>query len=117
MAILTKSQMILEKADKYCRSHFDCVGRQTKDGATKALETDARAENVDLTSDEARTIVALVREASVENKFGPAAGIVSTDVKVGVIRMLEALLNDVAAVSPCRSKPDMHMARLTTRTA
>ena len=67
---------------------------------------DARAANVDLTSDEVRTIVALVREMSVENKFGPTAVIVSTDIEFGVIRMLETLLDDVAAVSPCRSEAE-----------
>ena len=69
---------------------------------------DARAANVDLTSDEVRTIVALVREMSVQNKFGPTAVIVSTDVEFGVIRMLEALLDDVAAVSPCRSEAEAY---------
>jgi hypothetical protein len=74
---------------------------------------DARAANVDLTSDEVRTIVALVRAMSVENKFGPTAVIVSTDVEFGVM-MLEALLDDVAAVSPCRSEAeDTHMAKPT----
>ena len=67
---------------------------------------DARAANVDFTSDEVRTIVRLVREMSVENKFGPTAVIVSTDVEFGVIRMLETLLDDVAAVSPCRSEAE-----------
>lgn len=67
---------------------------------------DARAANVDFTSDEVRTIVALVREMSVENKFGPTAVIVSTDVEFGAIRMLETLLDDVAAVSPCRSEAE-----------
>ncbi len=65
---------------------------------------DARAANVDLSYEDVRRVVALVRKMSEKGKFGPTAVIVSGDIAVGVVRMLEALLGDVAAIAPFRGE-------------
>jgi hypothetical protein len=65
---------------------------------------DARAADLDLSYEDVRRIVGLVRRMSAENKFGPTAVIVSNDVAFGVVKMLEALLDDVAAIAPFRSE-------------
>jgi hypothetical protein len=65
---------------------------------------DARAAKLELSYEDVRRIVALVRRMSAENKFGPTAVIVSSDVAFGVVRMAEALLDDVAAIAPFRNE-------------
>jgi hypothetical protein len=65
---------------------------------------DARPANVNFTSEDLRRVVALVRKMSVENKFGPTAVIVSTDVEFAVMKVIQALVDDVAVVSPFRSE-------------
>ena len=65
---------------------------------------DARVANLDLSPEDVRSIVALVRTMSVENKFGPAAVIVYNDVAFGVVWTLGVLVNDVVAIAPFRSE-------------
>jgi hypothetical protein len=61
---------------------------------------DARGAGFLWTRDEIREIVAMVRSMSHESKFGPTAILVSSDVAFGMMRMLEALLDDVAEIRP-----------------
>jgi hypothetical protein len=53
---------------------------------------------------EIRQIVALVRSLSQQSKFGPTAVLVATDFAFGVMRAMEALLEDVAEIRPFRQE-------------
>ena len=65
---------------------------------------DARGAGVLFTPAEIRQIVALLRRLGQESKLGPTAVLVSTDVAFGLMRMLEILVEDVAAVRPFRDE-------------
>jgi hypothetical protein len=65
---------------------------------------DARGAGFLWTADEARRIVALIRGFSQESKFGPTAVLVSSDAAFGMIRLLEALVEDVAEIKPFRDE-------------
>ena len=53
---------------------------------------------------EIRQIVSLVRHLSDKSQFGPTAVLVSTDYAFGIMRAIEALLEDVADLRPFRDE-------------
>ena len=55
---------------------------------------------------EIRQIVKLLRRLGQESKLGPTAVLVSTDVAFGIIRTLEALVEDVCEVKPFREEQE-----------
>lgn len=57
-----------------------------------------------LSPSEIRQIVALVRHLCDQSQFGPTAVLVSTDFAYGIMRAMEALLEDVADVRPFRDE-------------
>lgn len=61
-----------------------------------------------LSPTEIRQIIALVRSLSQQSKFGPTAVLVATDFAFGVMRAMEALLEDVAEVRPFRQENLAH---------
>jgi hypothetical protein len=64
---------------------------------------DAAQATADLSSAEAREVVDILRRLGRESALGPTAILVSNDVTYGMARMVEILLDDVAAVRPFRS--------------
>jgi hypothetical protein len=67
---------------------------------------DARGTTISLTPDEVRRIAELLRELRRDSTLGPTAVLVSDDVAFGLIRMLEALVEDVCEVKPFRDEQD-----------
>ncbi|HTY06861.1 MAG TPA: hypothetical protein VMC86_10110 [Gemmatimonadales bacterium] len=65
---------------------------------------DARAARPDLSPDDVRAIVVLLRELARDSRLGPTAVIVETDVGYGMLRMLEMLVEDVCAIRPFRRR-------------
>ena len=63
---------------------------------------DARRAIPDVTSEEVRRIVDLVRAEATRKVLGPTAVVVSTAVAFGMLRMLEQLVEDVALIRPFR---------------
>ena len=61
---------------------------------------DASKAITDLSTSDVRATVELLRDLGREGALGPAAVIVPDEVTYGMIRMLEILLDDVAAVRP-----------------
>jgi hypothetical protein len=67
---------------------------------------DARGAGISWTPEEIRQIVELLRRLGQESKLGPTALLVFTDVAFGVIRTLEALVEDVCEVKPFREEQE-----------
>ena len=65
---------------------------------------DARGSGISWTQSETREIVQLLRELGHGSKLGPTAVLVSDDVAFGIIRMLEALVEDVCEIVPFRDE-------------
>jgi hypothetical protein len=61
---------------------------------------DARGAGISWTPREIREIVALLRRLGQESRLGPTAVLVSSDVAFGIMRMIEALLEDLCEVKP-----------------
>ena len=59
---------------------------------------DARSATPNWSSTQAREIVELLRSLGRESKLGPTAVVVSNDYSLGMMRMLEILLEDVCIV-------------------
>jgi hypothetical protein len=67
---------------------------------------DARRATPAVSSAEVRGIVELIRAEADRVGLGPTAVVVSSDVAFGVLRMVETLVEDVAAIRPFRRYPD-----------
>jgi hypothetical protein len=67
---------------------------------------DARGFRPELTSADVRIIVATLHQMSKQATLGPTAVIVDSDVAFGVMRMLQILIEDVAAVRPFRQESE-----------
>ena len=64
---------------------------------------DARRAIAEVTAEEVRRVVDLVRTEAHRKVLGPTAIVVSTPVAFGMLRMLEQLVEDVALIRPFRS--------------
>ena len=67
---------------------------------------DARRAIPSVTATDVRRVVDLVRSEARNVAFGPTAVVVSSDVAYGMLRMLEMLVEDVAAIRPFRDYRD-----------
>ena len=67
---------------------------------------DARGYRPAFSSEDVRSIVALLRQLGRESRLGPTAIIVDSDDGFGMIRMLEILVEDVCAVRPFRNREE-----------
>jgi hypothetical protein len=67
---------------------------------------DARGAWISLSAAENREIAEMLRNLRRESRLGPTAVLVSDDVAFGVIRMLEALVEDVCEVKPFRDEQE-----------
>lgn len=67
---------------------------------------DARGAGFSFTPAEARRIADLLRSLGQKSKLGPTAVLVDNDVAFGVMRMLEALTEDVAEIKPFRDEAE-----------
>lgn len=63
---------------------------------------DARRATVAVSADDVRRVVDLVRAEARAARLGPTAVVVSSEVAYGMLRMLEMLVEDVAAIRPFR---------------
>lgn len=61
---------------------------------------DARNAIPEVTSNDVRAIVELLQELHRENKLGPTAIIVGSELAFGMARMLEILTDDICAIRP-----------------
>lgn len=61
---------------------------------------DGRGATPAVSSEEVRSVVAILRRLGSDSPLGPTAVLVDSQVGYGVLRMLEALLDDVCAVKP-----------------
>ena len=89
------------------RIDFDAIrahlARERDVGALGFRELiDARQATPDVTPQEVRLIVDLVRAEARRKVLGPTAVVVSTELAFGMLRMLEQLVEDVALIRPFR---------------
>ncbi len=63
---------------------------------------DARRAMPAVTAADVRRVVTLVRDEAQRVALGPTAVVVSNDIAYGMLRMLEILVEDVAAIRPFR---------------
>jgi hypothetical protein len=61
---------------------------------------DGRGATPAFTSEEVRSVVAILRQLGNDSRLGPTAVLVDSQVGYGMLRMFEALLDDVCAVRP-----------------
>ena len=79
------------------------LARERTHGALGYRELiDARRAIPEVTAQEVRLIVDLVRAEASSKVLGPTAVVVSTEVAFGMLRMLEQLVEDVALIRPFR---------------
>jgi hypothetical protein len=67
---------------------------------------DARGFRPELTSADVRIIVDTLHQLSKQTSLGPTAVIVDSDVGFGMMRMLQILMEDVAALRPFRQESE-----------
>jgi hypothetical protein len=67
---------------------------------------DARAAAISLTPSEVEQTADLLRDLARGSKLGPTAVVVSDDSSFGVIRSIEALIEDVCEVKPFREEKE-----------
>jgi hypothetical protein len=65
---------------------------------------DARGAGISFTPAEIRKIVDLLRGMARQSKLGPSAILVSGDLAYGILRMIEALVEDVCDIKPFRDE-------------
>jgi hypothetical protein len=83
------------------REHLD--GERVRGGLPYREFIDATRAVVDLSAEDTRSIVDLLRRMASRGALGPTAVIVSDDLSYGMLRMLQTLLGDVAEVRPFRA--------------
>ncbi len=83
------------------REHLD--GERVRGGLPYREFIDATRAVVDLSAEDTRSIVDLLRRMAGRGALGPTAVIVSDDLSYGMLRMLQTLLGDVAEVRPFRA--------------
>jgi hypothetical protein len=76
------------------------------DGLAYKELIDARGATPLLTPDEIRQIVSLLQILGQESRLGPTAVLVSTDVAFGLVRMLQALVEDICEIRPFRDEKE-----------
>jgi hypothetical protein len=67
---------------------------------------DGRGARPDFAAEEVRKLVAVVRELAGSHRLGRTAVIVDNEVAYGMLRMLEMLVDDAAAIRPFRSEQE-----------
>jgi hypothetical protein len=67
---------------------------------------DGRTATIAWSPKETELIVGMIRTLSRESRLGPTAVLVSTDLDFGMVRMLEAILEDVAEIKPFRDEQE-----------
>ena len=67
---------------------------------------DGRGATISWSSEETREIVELLRNLGRESKLGATAVLVADDLSFGVLRMLQAMVEDFCEVQPFRLEPD-----------
>ena len=82
------------------REHLD--GERVRGGLPYREFIDATRARADLSAKETRDLVELLRRLGRRGALGPTAVVVSDDLTYGMLRMLQALLGDVAEVRPFR---------------
>jgi len=87
------------------REHLD--GERVRGGLPYREFIDATKARVAFESADARTIVEMLRRLGRQKALGPTAVVVSDDVSYGMLRMLEILLGDIAAVRPFRAGEEL----------
>jgi len=83
------------------REHLD--GERIRGGLPYREFIDATRARAVFGAADVRTIVDLLRSLGRQKALGPTAVVVSDDVTYGMLRMLEILLEDIAAVRPFRA--------------
>ena len=67
---------------------------------------DARGSHPELSAEDVREIVDVLRQLGRDSRLGPTAVVIDTDVHFGMMRMLEMLVEDVCQISPFRRMED-----------
>jgi len=94
--VTTVAEGVVSVAD--VREH---LSSEQRDSALPFRELiDARHAWIDFSPAEVRELVDLLRSLSIQHYLGPTAVVVSSPVAFGVMRMLEALVEDVCVVRP-----------------
>jgi len=83
------------------REHLD--GERIRGGLPYREFIDATRATTAVSAGDTRSIVDLLRRLGSRGALGPTAVIVSDDLSYGMLRMLQALLADVAEVRPFRA--------------
>lgn len=78
-------------------------------GLRYAEIVDARGSVPDFSAADVRVLVAWLRSLGEQTRLGPTAVIVDSDLEFGMARMVETLVEDVAAVKPFRDKLDAEL--------
>lgn len=83
------------------REHLD--GERVRGGLPYREFIDATRARPELDAQDTRDLVELLRTMGRRGALGPTAVVVSDDLSYGMLRMLQALLGDVAEVRPFRA--------------
>ena len=83
------------------REHLD--GERVRGGLPYREFIDATRAQADISAEDTRAIVEVLRRLGRKGALGPTAVLVSDDLTYGMMRMLQALLGDVAEVRPFRA--------------
>jgi hypothetical protein len=87
------------------REHLD--GERTRGGLPYREFIDATRAKAAFDAADARDIVEMLRRLGRRKALGPTAVVVSDDVSYGMLRMVEILLGDIAAVKPFRAGEEL----------
>jgi hypothetical protein len=95
-------RVIADGAIEYEEIRAHLVEERAEDALGYRELIDARRAWSAMTAEDLRHVVALVRGEARDAALGPTAVVVSTDVAYGVLRTIEMLVEDVAAIRPFR---------------
>jgi hypothetical protein len=87
------------------REHLD--GERIRGGLPYREFIDATRARAAFEAADVRSIVEMLRRLGRQKALGPTAVVVSDDVSYGMLRMVEILLGDIAAVKPFRAGEEL----------
>ena len=81
------------------------LGKERDDNGLPFTEfIDATQATADLSAEEVRQVVDLLRDLGRHNALGPTAVVTGDDVSYGIMRLLEILVEDVCDIRPFRDR-------------
>jgi len=96
------------------REHLD--GERVRGGLPYREFIDATRAKANFSAEDTRAIVDQLRRLGRKGALGPTAVLVSDDLTYGMLRMLQALLGDVAEVRPFRAGEEAEAKEWLART-